>query len=114
MGISVHEAMRRSPLPFAITRGAERTLVYANSAFSRLAGIAKGETPGVPVATLFTGTDGGALTALLDRAARDGVELLDQRIDAPSERASGWQCSVWPVITDDGQADALSLGASIR
>jgi len=106
---SVQEAMRRSPLPFAITRGAERKLVYANSAFSRLAGIAKGETPGVPIATVFTGTEGGALSALLDRAARDGVELLDERIDASSERASGWQCSVWPVITDDGRAEGLGI-----
>jgi len=109
MGISVQDAMRRSPLPFAITRGVERKLVYANSAFSRLAGIAKGETPGVPIATVFTGTEGGALSALLDRAARDGVELLDQRIDSSSERASGWQCSVWPVITDDGRAEAFGI-----
>jgi signal transduction histidine kinase len=109
MDISVQEAMRRSPLPFAITRGAERKLVYVNSAFSRLAGIAKDETPGVPIASVFTGTEGGALSALLDRAARDGVELIDQRIDSSSERASGWQCSVWPVITDDGKADAFGI-----
>jgi signal transduction histidine kinase len=109
MDISVQEAMRRSPLPFAITSGAERKLVYVNSAFSRLAGIAKDETPGVPIASVFTGTEGGALSALLDRAARDGVELIDQRIDSSSERASGWQCSVWPVITDDGKADAFGI-----
>ena len=107
--ISVQEAMQRSPLPFAITRGAEHNLVYANSAFSRLAGIAKGETPVVPIATVFTGTEGGALSALLDRAARDGVELIDQRIDSSSERARGWQCSIWPVITRDGRADALGI-----
>jgi signal transduction histidine kinase len=106
---SVQEVMQRSPLPFAITRGAERRLVYANSAFSRLAGITNGETPGVPIATVFTGTEGGALSALLDRASRDGVELLDERIETSSERASGWQCSVWPVITDDGKAEALGI-----
>ncbi len=106
---SVQEVMRRSPLPFAITRGAERRLVYANSAFSRLAGITNGETPGVPIATVFAGTEGGALSALLDRAFRDGVELLDERIETSSERASGWQCSVWPVITDDGKAEALGI-----
>ena len=106
---SVQEAMRRSPLPFAITRGAEHALVYANSAFSRLARIASGETPKVPIATVFTGTEGGALSALLDRAARDGVELMDERIDASSEGASSWQCSVWPVITDDGRAEALGI-----
>ena len=109
MGISVQKAMQRSPLAFAITSGAEHKLVYVNSAFSRLAGIAKGETPGVPIATVFTGTEGAALSALLDRAARDGVELMDQRIDASSERASGWHCSVWPVTTDDGRSEAFGI-----
>jgi signal transduction histidine kinase len=106
---SVQEAMRRSPLPFAITRGAERTLVYTNSAFCRLAGIANAEAPGVPIATVFTGGEGDALRGLLDRAFRDGVELLDERIDASSERASGWQCSVWPVIANAGQVKALGI-----
>jgi signal transduction histidine kinase len=107
--VSIQQAMRRSPLPFAITRGAEHTLTYANAAFCRLAGIANGDAPQVPIATVFTGSEGGALSALLDRAFRDGVELLDQRIDASSERASGWQFSVWPVITDDGRAEALAI-----
>jgi signal transduction histidine kinase len=106
---SVQEAMLRSPLPFAIVRGAEHTLVYANSAFCRLAGIADRETPHVPIATVFTGAEGGALSALLDRASRDRVELLDERLDASSERASGWQCTVWPVMTDDGLAETLGI-----
>ena len=109
MDISVQKAMRRSPLAFAIASGAEYKLVYVNSAFSRLAGIAKGETPGVPIATVFTGTEGAALSALLDRAARDGVELMDQHVDASSERASSWRCSVWPVTTDDGQSEAFGI-----
>ena len=107
--LSVQKAMQRSPLPFAITRGAEHTLVYANSAFCRLAGIATGETPGIPIATVFTGTEGAALSALLDRALRDGVELLDEQIDTSNERASGWQCSVWPVITDDGRVETVCI-----
>jgi signal transduction histidine kinase len=106
---SVQEVMQRSPLPFAIARGAERTLVYANPAFSRLAGISNGESPGVPIATVFARTEGGALSALLDRASRDGVELLDERIETSSEKAHDWQCSVWPVITGDGKADALGI-----
>lgn len=109
MGISVHEAMQQSPLPFAITHGPERQLVYANAAFSRLAGIAKGETPRVPIASVFTGAEGGALSALLDRAARDGVDLIDQRIDASSERANAWQISVWPVIADEQRVEALAI-----
>jgi PAS domain-containing protein len=47
---SIQEALRRfiqqAPLPFAITRGAEHTLVYVNAAFCRLAGIANGDAPG--------------------------------------------------------------------
>jgi signal transduction histidine kinase len=106
---SVQEAMRRSPLPFAITRGAHHALAYANSAFCRLAGIGNGDAPTVPIATVFTGAEGRALSALLDRAVRDGVQLLDERIDASNERASRWQCSVWPVIADDGRAEALGI-----
>jgi signal transduction histidine kinase len=106
---SVQEALRRSPLPFAITRGAEHTLVYANSAFSRLAGIASGDAPALPIATVFTGIEGRALSALLDRVFREGVELLDERIDPSSERVKGWQCSVWPVIKDNGKAEALGI-----
>ena len=68
---SVEEAMRQSPLSFAITRGAEHTLVYANSALCRLAGIANSEAPGIPIAAAFTGREGEALSALLDRASRD-------------------------------------------
>ena len=107
--LSVQKVMRRSPLPFAITRGAEHTLVYANSAFSRVAGIATGETPGVPIATVFTGTEGAALSALLDRTLRDGIELLDEQIDTSNETARGWQCSVWPVITDDGRVETVCI-----
>src|ERR1700694_4455170 len=106
---SVQEAMQRSPQPFAIARGAEHTLVYANSAFCRLAGIADGEAPQVPIATVFTAVEGGALGALLDRASGDRVELLDERLDSSSERASRWQCTVWPVITDDGRAETLGI-----
>jgi signal transduction histidine kinase len=103
--------MRRSPLPFAIVRGAEHTLVYANAAFCRLAGIANADVPELPIATVFA-EEGGALSALLDRASRDGVELSNERIDASSERASGWRCNVWPVVTHDARPD--SLGIEIR
>ncbi len=101
--------MQQAPLPFAITRGAEHTLVYANSAFRRLAGVADGEALGAPIANAFTATERRALSSILDRAFRDCVELLDERIDASSERASGWQCSVWPVIAHDGRAEALGI-----
>jgi signal transduction histidine kinase len=110
--LSIPEALRRcmqqAPLPFAITRGAEHKLVYANSAFARLTG-PKGKALGASVDTAFTKAEARGLSALLDRAFRDGVELLDERIDGSSERASEWQCSVWPVIADNGRAEALGI-----
>ena len=110
---TVQEALRRymqqAPLPFAITRGADHRLVYANSAFFRLAGVPNGKAQGAPIATVFTAAEGQPLSAMLDRAARDSVELLDQRVDVSSESASTWQCSVWPVIAEDGRVEALGL-----
>lgn len=110
---SIQEALRRSvqqaPLPFAVTRGENHALVYANAAFRRLAGLANRDALGAPLATAFTATEGRALTAILDRAFGDGVELLDERFRPSSERAIDWQCSVWPVIADDGRAEALGI-----
>ena len=111
--LSIREALRRcmqqAPLPFAVTRGAEHTLVYANSAFRRLAGVATGDALGAPIAKAFPATESRALGPVFDRAFRDGIELLDERIDASSGRASGWLCSVWPVIADDGRSEALGI-----
>jgi len=111
--LSIQEALRRcmqqAPLPFAITRGPVHALVYANSAFCRLAGVANGGALGVSIANALTAAEGRALKPILDRAFREGVEILDERIDASSERASGWHCSVWPVIGDDGRSEALGI-----
>ena len=101
--------MQQAPLPFAITRGADHTLAYANSAFRRMAGVANGEALGGPIATAFAATERRALNAILDRAFRDGVEQLDERIDASSERGSGWQFSAWPVVADNGRVEGLGI-----
>ena len=101
--------MQQAPLPFAITHGPTHKVVYTNSAFCRLAGIANGDAVGAPIASALTGTEGRALSAILDRALRDRVELMDQRIDVASPRASAWQCSVWPVMDDDGRIEALGI-----
>ncbi len=111
--LSIQTALRRTmqqaPLPFAITRGAENRLVYANSAFCRLAGVVNGDALGAPIDSAFAEPEGRALSAILDRAFRDGVELVDERIDAVSEKASGWRCSVWPVIAHNGRTEALGI-----
>ncbi|MFN2397485.1 MAG: PAS domain-containing protein, partial [Gemmatimonadaceae bacterium] len=106
---ALRQCMQQAPLPFAVTRGAAHTLVYANSAFCHLAGVASADALGAPIANAFTATERRALISILDRAFRDGVELLDERVAASSQRASGWQCSVWPVIAADGRAEALGI-----
>jgi len=111
--LSIQKALRRcmeqAPLPFAITRGNDHKLVYANSAFCRLAGIANGDALGSPIAAAFTGTEGRALGGILDRAFRDGAELLDEALDPASENTSDIMCSVWPVIAKDGHTEALGI-----
>jgi signal transduction histidine kinase len=113
---SIQEALRRcmqqAPLPFAVTHGAQHTLVYVNSAFSQLAGFARTDAVRTPITAAFGAESGRDLRAILDRAFRDGVELLDERVNVSDETASSLYCSVWPVVGDDGRVEAL--GVQIR
>lgn len=106
---ALRDYMQKTALPFAITIGGEHTLVYANPAFCRLAGIVNGDGLNVPVATLFKSPEGRGLNEILDRAFRDRVEFLDARIETSSGRAKGRQYSIWPVIAADGHAEALGI-----
>src|ERR1041385_4710586 len=111
---SIHKALRQytqaAAHPFAITRGADHSLVYANSAFCLLAGVPNAAVIGAPIATRFNGAQRPALIALLDRALNEHVELVDQVIDASGVEAGGsWRCSVWPVIAPSGNVEALGL-----
>ena len=101
--------MQQAPLPFAVTSGESHTLVYANAAFRNLAGVASGNAQGARVAAVFPATQRRALSAILDRAFRDSVEILDERIPAPGQRGKDWLCSVWPVTSDDGRTEALGI-----
>ena len=100
---SIQEALRRSvqqaPRPFAVTHGEKHTLVYANAAFCQLAGVLPREAQGARVAAAFPATQRRALSAILDRAFQDSVEILDERIPAPGESVGDWHLSVWPVIS---------------
>ena len=109
---ALHGYMEHAPLPFAITVGAEHKLVYVNAAFCRLVGVANGDALGAPIGRALTPTERRALGPILDRAFRDGVELVDERIDPSDERAGDWRLSVWPVIADNGRPEAL--GVEIR
>jgi len=106
---ALRQYMQQAPLPFAITRGASHTLVYGNSAFRRLVGVANNGPLGTGIARVFPESDRHALIGLLDRAFRDGIELHDKRMEATDGRANAWHLSVWPVISDDRLTEALGI-----
>ena len=106
---ALHEYMQHAPMPFAITVGPEHKLAYVNPAFCRLVGVQNGDALGVPIGSSLTASEGRALNPILDRAFRDGDELVEERFEASGERAAGWRFNVWPVIADSGQPEALGI-----
>src|SRR4029079_12173313 len=96
--LSLHRYMEHAPIPFAITRGAAHTLVYANDSFCRLAGVVNGDALGLPITNAFNSSRAAVLSAVLDRAFRDRVALRDELVDAAGVKAKGWTCTAWPII----------------
>lgn len=111
--LSIRDALLRyteqAPVPFAITRGADHRLVYANAAFCGLTRIAGGDVAGITIAAAFGGVTGLNIGATLDRSFRDGVELTDVRIQGLDESGPALLLSVRPVIGDDGLPDTLGV-----
>ena len=110
---SVQEALRRymqqAPRPFAITRGPAHTLVYANAAFCRLAGVGHGGALGIPIVDVFSRRGTGELVSLLDRAFRVGVAVCDERVDTSSGVETGLICTAWPIFDDHGRPEGLGM-----
>lgn len=101
--------MQHAPLPFAITRGAKHSLVYANAAFCRAAGLTNPPAIGATITSTFAGNTRRALSAILDRAFLGGADILDAPIDAESGTGSSWNCSAWPVVGLDGRPEGLGI-----
>jgi signal transduction histidine kinase len=101
--------MQQAPLPFAITRGAEHTVVYANPAFGVMTGVVNGSAIDAPIANQFTEAERSALAALLDRSFLGGIEIIDERIETSRESHEDRQISVWPIIGDDHRVEALGI-----
>ena len=71
---ALRQYMQQAPNPFAITRGAGHTLVYANAAFCRFANLPNGDAIGAPIASGLGAAERSALIGLLDHALHDRVE----------------------------------------
>lgn len=96
-------------MPFAITRGAIHTLVYANASFCRLAGVTNGDALGRSITEPFADSETRALSAVLDRAFQNRVALRDEHVDAAGAKASGWRCTAWPIVDAFGRSEALGI-----
>ena len=95
---SLERHLEHLPAAFAVTRGAEHTLVYANAAFRRLLGSAMESALGRPVVEAFTGRGTDRLAAVLDRAFRTGVTARDEPTGSIEQGTPAWRCSVWPNV----------------
>ncbi|MEO8194488.1 MAG: HAMP domain-containing sensor histidine kinase [Gemmatimonadales bacterium] len=106
---ALHRYMEQAPLPFAITRGAGHTLVYANAAFCHVAGLSGNKALGAPITGAFTGTAGKALAAILDQAFLGAAPRVDARIQRERDGETSWKCAVWPVVASDGRPEGLGI-----
>ncbi len=100
--------MRHAPIPFAITRGPEHVLAYANNALCKLAGLAD-DAIGVPITAGFGERSTREFADVLDRAFADSAELLDVAVDLSWPGAAKIRCTVWPVIGADDTTEGLGI-----
>lgn len=112
-GLSVPAAlyryMEQAPLPFAITRGAKHTLVYANAAFCSVAGVADERALGSPIIDVLRETARSTLAASLDRAFHGKAERVEMRLGGEGAAKRSWSCDVWPVIGSDALPEGLGI-----
>jgi signal transduction histidine kinase len=84
-----------APVAFAMTEGADHTLVYANSLFRTLQ--AGGEIHIGAPADGSPRPTAGDLKPLLDDAFRRARTVRDALLEPAPGEAARWSCSVWPV-----------------
>ncbi|MEO8881450.1 MAG: GAF domain-containing sensor histidine kinase [Gemmatimonadaceae bacterium] len=101
--------MEHLPSAFAVTRGVEHTLVYANVAFRRLITLDSKLDAGASIASLFSSDDGRALIPLLDRAFRTRVISRNRSLQAMGAPAQPLRCTVWPDVNAEGETEQLLI-----
>ncbi len=110
---SVSEALQhyvgQGQLPFAITRGAEHNLVYANGAFRRVAALTDSSALGAPIANGFSESTRTSFIAILDEGFLGATDQLDVPLSASVAGDPDWKCSIWPVIGLDGRPEGLGV-----
>ncbi|MEO6209488.1 MAG: ATP-binding protein [Gemmatimonadaceae bacterium] len=101
--------MEHLPSAFAVTRGKEHTLVYANIAFRKLVTLDGELATGASIGSLFSSEDGKALIPLLDRAFRTRVVSRNRSLQPLGAAAQSLRCTVWPDVNAEGETDQLLI-----
>ena len=104
---SFERYMGHVPAAFAVTRGDQHTLVYANAAFCSLVAPDGQPLIGRPLAEAFEKRDSLGLTDLLDRAFRTGVVSRDHRVESSDQDPLFLSCAVWPDVNREGVTENL-------
>lgn len=94
---SFRRSVEHAPLAFAITRGAEHALTFANPFFVASTSAGSGGAIGRPIAEVMTGQAGAAIIVVLDEVFLSGVPAEQVRVGAIGEKIVGWTCTVWPL-----------------
>ncbi|MDQ2664609.1 MAG: GAF domain-containing sensor histidine kinase [Gemmatimonadota bacterium] len=103
------EVMERMASAFALTRGRDHILTYANAAFRTLLGANATNAIGHPIVTVLAPRVSVTLPSLLDRAFRTGIAVQGQRIDEVAAIAYPLACSIWPSLTPMGDTQHLLI-----
>lgn len=101
--------MEHLPSAFAVTRGQEHTLVYANVAFRKLVTLDGELASGASISSLFSSDDGRALLPLLDRAFRTRVVSRNRSLQSLGAPSQSLRCTVWPDVNAEGETDQLLI-----
>jgi len=108
-GNPVQHYAEHAPAPLAITRGAEHTLVYANTAFRRLFDGAGDDALGRSITEALHGHEPSDLRETLDSVFRGDETIRIQGGGDDSRGMPSSSFSVWPVMRDDGSVDGLGI-----
>jgi signal transduction histidine kinase len=101
--------MEHAPLPFAITRGVQHNLAYANAPFCHLAGIGDCASLGDPITSAFAGSERNSLNVLLNRAYSGVDAVRDEHVYTSRADGTTWRCTAWPVVDNHGRPEALGV-----
>jgi signal transduction histidine kinase len=84
-----------APVAFAVTEGADHSVVYANALFRKLQ--AAGQIHIGSLSDNAPRARGADLTPFLDDAFRSDKTVRDALVAPPAGGIASWSCSIWPV-----------------